>query len=56
MRHDIRQFRKWLAAALINSPHNELKVRKAKPVDDLEDDLEDLDLVGDGGYNDGRDG
>ncbi|XP_044451638.1 uncharacterized protein [Triticum aestivum] len=52
---DIRQFRRWLAAALINSPHNELKVRKAIPAVDLEDDLEDLDLGGDDGHNDSGD-
>lgn len=52
---DIRQFRRWLAAALLNSPHNELKVRKAIPAVDLEDDLEDLDLGGDDGHNDSGD-
>lgn len=48
---DIRRFRKWLAAALINSPHNKLKrVQNAKPADDLEDDGDD---GGDGSGDDG---
>ena len=55
MQDDIRQCRRWLAAALINSPHNELKVRKAIPAIDLEDDLEDVDLGGDDGHNDSGD-
>ncbi|XP_044409750.1 uncharacterized protein [Triticum aestivum] len=48
--HGIRQFRKWIVVALINSPHNKSKVRKAKPANDLVD----LDLGGDYGDNNVR--